>query len=404
VPRSTWDAVRFRERVQDLIGDLVDANVIDPTGWNQRAWLTGLHEVPRHLFVPDRAWAQAFTTTGSDHAIDKATDPTGWWNAIYQNYSIITQRGDGTADPRDPAAPPSCSLSCPHISMAFLRLLDVRDHHRILEIGTGTGWTAAMLGWRVGDSRVSSIEVDKELAETARVNLAAVGHAPEVVTGDGADGLPHRAPFDRIHVTCGVRDIPQAWLKQVRPGGAIVAPYMPIAGAGGHQLHLDVVDEDHAVGRFAGASGFMMLRSQRAHMSTEDGEDPAELTVTRLDPRLIAEADGGAQLVIAAAAPGLVVDTGWEQHADGWSYVVQLASLDGRSWAKCLAPRGVDEYEVLQSGPRRLWDEAASAYRSWLLLGRPGRERFGLTLTASGQQIWLDSPGGLLGEGDRSSP
>jgi protein-L-isoaspartate(D-aspartate) O-methyltransferase len=378
---------RYHQRVEALADYLASEGVLtDPL------WREALHEVPRDRYVPDQAWAASFLPDAADRAIDRQADQSAWMDAIYKNFSIITQRDEGATDPTDTSGTPTCSLSCPHIAMTYLELLDLQPHHRVLEIGTGTGWTAAMLAWRLGETRITSIEVDPTLAATARKNVAGLTQGPAIVTGDGADGHPEQAPYDRLHVTCGVRDIPSAWLKQCRPGGTIVAPYMPIPGAYGHQLRLDVVDDETAIGRLLGGGGFMMLRSQR-HTADLTPQEPEDRSTTRMDPRLIASADGGAQLHLAARVPELAIDASWDQHADGWAYVVRLTSLDGQSQARCAAVKGADEHEVWQSGPRRLWDEASEAYLDWLRSGRPGRDRYGILITSGKQCIWFEAPG-----------
>ncbi|WP_165495201.1 rRNA adenine N-6-methyltransferase family protein [Actinomadura roseirufa] len=388
---AAWDAVRWHDRLDGLVDDLAGRGIL-----TDRTWRAGLREVPRHRFVPTRAWAEPQSWNGQSHLIDRTAAPSDWWNAVYSDTSIITQRDDGATDPTDPSGAPTCSLSCPSIAMEYLHLLDLQDHHRVMEIGTGTGWTAAMLAWRLRGSSVITVEVDKALAETARDNLDHLSERPDVITGDGADGHPLQAPYDRIHVTCGVRDIPVAWLEQVRPGGIIVVPWMPIGGdAYGQQLVLDVIGDGTAVGRCVGGGGFMMLRSQRvtAREHGRDGTD--EPSTTRMDPRLIARADGGAQLALHALVHGLSITTGWNKAADGWSYTVRLNDGAG-STAMCSAPRGADEYDVVQAGPRRLWDEAVAAYLWWLKQGRPARDRFGVTVTPGCQDIWLDNPSNTL--------
>jgi protein-L-isoaspartate O-methyltransferase len=103
---------------------------------------------------------------------------------------------------------------------------------------------------------------DSSIVIQADDDLKTAGYAPHLIVGDGADGHPVGAPYDRVHVTCGVADIPRAWISQTRPGGMIVAPWSP-GGATGHKLRLMVVDESTAVGSFHGPATYMMLRSQR---------------------------------------------------------------------------------------------------------------------------------------------
>ncbi|MFE5583930.1 hypothetical protein [Kitasatospora sp. NPDC056531] len=95
------------------------------------------------------------------------------------------------------------------------------------------------------------------------------------------------------------------------------------------------------------------------------------------------------QFVIGVGVPGAF----WraERYNDG-AYTLWLYSRETPSWASVDYERGHTEFEVYQSGPRKLWDEAAAAYQWWADQGRPGYERFGLTVTSEGQYVWLDSP------------
>lgn len=81
---------------------------------------------------------------------------------------------------------------------------------QIMEIGTGTGYSTAILCERVGDENVVSIEADAHLATRAASAIHKTGHKPTLVTGNGLDGFPPRAPYDRITATCSVRHIPDA--------------------------------------------------------------------------------------------------------------------------------------------------------------------------------------------------
>ncbi|MBG0818365.1 methyltransferase domain-containing protein [Planomonospora sp. ID82291] len=386
---------RHRDGVRALADYLTASGVLGPCTPSGRVWVRALQDVPRHLFVPARAWAQPMDER-PEHLIDHTADPAAWWEAIYSNTSIITQRGDGTADVADLTAPATSSLSCPHVAAEMLCLLDLDNHHRVLEIGTGTGWSAAMLSWRLRDDQVVTVEIDQQVAEQAAANLAAAGCKPTLIVGDGALGHPGAAPYDRVHVTCGVRDIPPAWIEQTRPGGVIVAPWMPAHGQWGEQVRLDVLGDGHAIGRFRGGATFMMLRAQRPpHRWPTYPADGAVLT-DRLDPRTIAASWGqGFGLYLAGAAPHLLItSTGWEQLPDwGWAWIMRLRDLHGSGWAIATTGPSQDDIEITQDSEQPLWSQLRAAFLAWLRAGRPGRDRIGLTITPEGRRMWLDVPG-----------
>jgi protein-L-isoaspartate(D-aspartate) O-methyltransferase len=150
----------------------------------------------------------------------------------------------------------------PSIMMEMLGLLDVRDGNRVLEVGTGTGYNAAWLCHRLGDECVTTIEVDSAVFEQALRNLKDAGYRPQVLCVDGEQGWPDGAPFDRVIATCTVREIPYAWVEQMRPGGKIVAPWG--SSYFSHSFAtLDVTEDGRATGTFSGTPAFMWLRGQR---------------------------------------------------------------------------------------------------------------------------------------------
>jgi len=108
--------------------------------------------------------------------------------------------------------------------------LEVRPHHRVLEVGTGSGYQAAILSRLARE--VVSVERYRTLADLARSRLAALAYNNvEVVTGDGLAGVPSRAPFDRIMVTAATEDVPPALTEQLGEGGVMVLPIGPQEGA-----------------------------------------------------------------------------------------------------------------------------------------------------------------------------
>lgn len=358
---------------------------------NDPVWRAAFHAVPRHLFVPDRAWASP-NGPGDGHLIDRAADADGWWDAVYSDTAIITQRNDGAADVAD-GGEPSSSCSAPATVAEFLDQLAPEDHDRVLEVGTGTGWTAALLSHRVGAPNVTSVEVDPIISETAAKNLAATSHQPRLIVGDGALGVPEIAPYDRVHVAVGVTEIPYTWVKQTRPGGVIVMPFMPGWGFG-WLARLHVLGDGSATGGFPGYAGYMPLRGQRtAFRPIPDlPKDGLVESATRLDPRRLM-ADTAADLFIAATVPGVraLLFHGEGSEADECTLWLLEPGEHG-SWASVDYAPGKDDFPVEQQGARRLWDEAEHAYLQWLSLGRPDRSRFGLTVSPDGPLIWIDSP------------
>ncbi|GAP34943.1 protein-L-isoaspartate O-methyltransferase [Piscinibacter sakaiensis] len=110
----------------------------------------------------------------------------------------------------------------PKVEARLLQELDVRKHERVLEIGAGSGYMAALLGHRA--QHVTTLEIDRDLARFARQNLARAGAMNvTVLEADGAAGLPDEGAFDVIVLSGSVADVPAALLGQLKPGGRLVA-------------------------------------------------------------------------------------------------------------------------------------------------------------------------------------
>ena len=115
------------------------------------------------------------------------------------------------------------TISQPYMVARIAEALGVRPGERILDVGTGSGYQAAVLA-ELG-AEVNTIERIPELAEQARANLSAVGYERvEVLVGDGTIGLPDRAPFDAIAVAAAAPEFPQTLYEQLRPRGRLVVP------------------------------------------------------------------------------------------------------------------------------------------------------------------------------------
>jgi protein-L-isoaspartate(D-aspartate) O-methyltransferase len=333
-----------------------------------------LVQVPRHAFIPDQAWATASASRGA-HWIDRHDEPQAWWEAVYSDAVIYTQLDDGstalTAENAAKTFSPTSSASSPLLINAFLRQLDPLPGDRVLEIGTGTGWTTGLLSYLTGgDEHVTSVEIDAALSAVAERNLDQIGMSPRLVIDDGEKGTPSHAPFDRIHVTCGVREIPYAWIEQTRPGGIIVLPYEPVA----RLLRLTVHEDGTAIGPFRDQCSFMLLRSQRPPAPTGTEKNPRSRNLDT-DPGALLNPTPGLATLLRALVGGVP----FESHNKGFL-------VCGDSHAV------VENGSVIQRGPRSVWDEAEEIYRGWKDEGRPGLDRIGATVTREQQYVWIDNP------------
>jgi methyltransferase of ATP-grasp peptide maturase system len=341
------------------------------------AWREAFLRVPRHAFLP-RYFQQK---SGRWAAVD--TGDENWLTQIYADRVLVTQLdGDGsrweTARALGPVTgAPTCSSSMPTIMAVMLEALLVKENQRTLEIGTGTGYNAALLCVRLGADLVSTIDIDDTLAAPAAQHLSECGLHPTCAVMDGANGYPAGAPYDRVLCTCAVPRIPLAWLEQTKPGGIVVTTLSRPLGAG--LVRITAGEGPTGTGRVLADDGrFMPLRAPDTQQVTWPAQDASGST---------RQTDLSAGVIRPTSPFEFYTGLGLpEVHTAGAAHnSVLLAHPDG-SWARH------DEDTVTQGGPRRLWDEIEAAYQDWLALGQPRRPRFGITVTPEAQEIWLDEP------------
>ena len=129
------------------------------------------------------------------------------------------------------------TISAPHMVAVMSEYLDVKANHKILEIGTGSGYQAAILSRMALRGKVYTLEVVLELTDFAKKNLAGYKNV-RVFSGDGSIGLPEYALYDRIIATAGCPGIPRPWMDQLTEGGKIVAPV-----GGMHEQRLVLIEK-----------------------------------------------------------------------------------------------------------------------------------------------------------------
>ncbi|MDP2069680.1 MAG: protein-L-isoaspartate(D-aspartate) O-methyltransferase [Lutibacter sp.] len=160
--------------------------IIAQKGITDKNVLTAMGNVPRHLFM-DSSFA--------DFAYQDKAFPIGSDQTISQPYTVAFQT----------------------------ELLQIKEHHQILEIGTGSGYQTAVL-LEMG-AKVYTIERQQELFKKTKLFLPKLGYKPKkIIFGDGYKGLPENAPFDGIIVTAGAPIVPKALLSQLKIGGRLVIP------------------------------------------------------------------------------------------------------------------------------------------------------------------------------------
>ncbi|MFD9357747.1 rRNA adenine N-6-methyltransferase family protein [Streptomyces sp. NPDC060031] len=307
------------------------------------------------------------------------------------NQAVITQLDDGDTEPGPGAGDFTSSVSALDIVMRKLHHLDLQPGHRVLEIGYGSGYHTALLCERVTSKGVTAVELDPDIAEWGAVNLKAAGYSPTLACGDGLKGVRDRAPFDRIISTAAVRRVPYAWVQQCR-GGLILTPFGTAYSNAG-LLRLRVQDGE-AGGRFVGESAYMWIRSERPAVELHT---PQESTGrgSPIDPAQVLSGGHLQDFAIGLQVP----DVSYSHRGEGDGRQVQFVDEAGTSATIVRYGDWWEEDAVRSWGPRDLWAEVTAAYTWYEEQGRPHITRYGVSIDATGQRVWLDDPSKGLDQG-----
>jgi protein-L-isoaspartate(D-aspartate) O-methyltransferase len=208
--RKLEDTYLHQGMRKKLVDVMKEKRISDPSV------LSAIGKIPRHLFITDNAFLK--------QAYDDVAFPIGSGQTISQPYTVAFQT----------------------------QLLQLKKGEKVLEVGTGSGYQACVLA-ECG-VKVFSIERQKSLYDKTKPFLQQLGYNINCTYGDGYNGWPVYAPFDKIIVTCGAPFIPQALIDQLKPGGRMVIP----VGEGNVQMMTliekttdsQVLESQHGIFRF----------------------------------------------------------------------------------------------------------------------------------------------------------
>jgi protein-L-isoaspartate(D-aspartate) O-methyltransferase len=353
-----------------------------------------LRAVPRHLFLPGLAVADA-----------------------YADEAVAVQFTDGVA---------TSSASQPSMMAIMLEQLDLRPGHRVLEVGAGTGYNAALMSRIVGPAgAITAVDIDEELVDRAAVHLASAGvYGVDLVVADGAYGYPPGAPYDRIVLTVGSDDVRPEWVAQLAPGGRLL---LPLAVRGSQlSVALDLGPDGVLRCDSVRSCAFIRLRGSAASadgsraidglgvalQAVDDMPEPDLAALARVlaDPRdrrpapvLLGAVDvwDGFGLWLALTEPGacrlLATDSETGLPDDllplgGMGGTVALADAEGAAAVVSAGPSGPGPGPVAIRGfgadGAALADRMVASLERWAAAGRAGAADWRLTVVPAG----VDAP------------
>ncbi len=341
--------------------------------------------VPRHAFLAPE--------DGNRSAI--------WLEEVYQDRALLTRR--------DRRGMPLSSSSQPSAMALMLEALDVQPGMRVLEIGTGTGYNAALLARLAGDpALVTTVEIDRELADLARGRIeSVVGTGMTVIVGDGHLGAPGREPYERIIATASAFPVPHTWVEQLASGGRLV---LDLRGKiGGGLMVVEKQEDGSAQGHFLAVKeeiSFMRMRD------TAEGNTQVEsFAVPTREKQTVYEAGTTAYACAEHFCSFERFRERQEEALNLWmqchfpALAIKWYQREQRAWALLIDEQtgttvAIEQREdgigIVVKGERALWEEMTQAYEQWLALGQPGKTCSTLMISAKTQEM-------VIRQGDLSS-
>jgi protein-L-isoaspartate(D-aspartate) O-methyltransferase len=351
------DQAEIRATLERYVDELKATGAIGPAAV-ERAFRT----VPRHRLLETFYYRDGGGFRTVEH--DPGQPRRDHLALIYADTALATRRIGGM---------PASSTSQASLVAKMLELLDLSEGLKVLEVGAGTGYNAALLAEIIGDQRlVVTVDVLEDVVDQTRRLLAAAGYPQiQVLLRDGFEGVPEQAPFDRIVATVGCSDLSPHWAEQLADDGAML---VPLAHPGGHPLVLARKDGTALRGRMVLRTGFIPVRGP-LHI-----QDMWSLGVRLTGPaEMVHEPDDRPRFAARQADEPMGITD------DETDFLFFLGLQDRRA---CHAPQG----PALSEGPHGWaalapdgiwwWKDASLAreldrrYREWDARGRPALEDY----------------------------
>ncbi|MBA2678443.1 MAG: hypothetical protein H0U76_08635 [Ktedonobacteraceae bacterium] len=339
--------------------------------------------VPREAFVP--FFYERVPTTQKMAWVRydaESREPGEWLELIYRDEPLVT-----CLDARNF---PCSSSSMPSVMARMLEAVQVVPGQRVLEIGTGTGYNAALLASLTGDPLlVTTIEIDPAVAERAATALhTVVGSGVSVQIGDGRQGYAPHAPYERIILTASAPCVAPAWYRQLAPGGRLV---MDMQGslASGFLILEKSEDGQRAHGRFLSTPlHFMPLTSHEAVPAVQTHErlmtQPCrDLFTTEGSPFPEALHDRSFRWWLQWRIPGCLVRKRSQSHPETQEQTsfIFLVDQEHTTILRFQQSPAEEHWHGCVHGSRPLWHDLQEAYREWQEQGKPEREAYRVEMT-----------------------
>ena len=347
--------------VQPYIDKLADkvASEID-----DKDVIEAFRTIPRHLFVQHGFYIHDKLAHQMKFITQDETEPSDWLDIIYDNQVLLLSLGDSD--------PPSSS-SEPVLMAQMLDALQVKAGMNILEIGTGSGYNAALLAHLVGKTgKVTTIDIQPKLTQNAQDVIQTLADNVSVHTGNGLLGVSQNAPYDRIIATVSHHRVPDAWIEQLRDGGLLLMSFEKTGG-----LLLLEKQGASVSGHFLQQQGYFMS-------IVESRENPEMFVqVADLDSLLSNDFRFFAWWFIPFTFIAPIELSSDEASSDNEG--VRISSRDGLQSVSLKADD--DQIKLIQQGSDEFVQSILDVIQRWDALGHPDSSKFRFIIDSNNQQV-----------------